>query len=49
VAREHTDAMDALIGLGYSQQEAREALKNLPKDVVDLQAKIKIALKSLSK
>lgn len=49
VAREHSDAMDALVVLGYSQQEAREALKIVPKDVVDLQTKIKLALKGLHK
>ncbi len=49
VAKEHSDAVDALIVLGYSQQEAREALKSVPKDTAKLQDKIKIALKSLSK
>src|SRR3989338_9799520 len=49
VAKEHSDAMDALIALGYTQQQAREVLKTVPKDVVDLQAKIKMALKSLNK
>ena len=49
VAKEHSDAVDALLALGYSQQEAREALKNLPKDVKNLQDKIKLALKVLTK
>ena len=49
VAKEHSEAMDALIALGYSQQESRDALKTVPKDVVNLQAKVKIALKALSK
>lgn len=49
VAREHSDAMDALVSLGYSQAEARDALKSVPKDVENLQAKVKIALKALSK
>ncbi|OGE73566.1 MAG: Holliday junction DNA helicase RuvA [Candidatus Doudnabacteria bacterium RIFCSPLOWO2_02_FULL_42_9] len=49
VAKEHSDALDALIVLGYSQQEARQALKAVPNDVADLQQKIKIALKALSK
>lgn len=49
VAREHSDAMDALVALGYSQQEARDALKLVPKDVADLQTKIKLALKGLHK
>jgi holliday junction DNA helicase RuvA len=49
VAREHSDAMDALVALGYSQQEAREALKVVPRDVADLQTKIKLALRGLHK
>ncbi len=49
VAREHSDAMDALVSLGYSQQEARTALKNVPKEITDLQMKIKFALKGLHK
>ncbi len=48
VAREHSDALDALMALGYSQQQARDALKQVPKDVADLQTKIKLALKSLN-
>lgn len=49
VAREHSDAMDALVSLGYSQQEAREALKGIPKDVTDLPSKIRVALRALGK
>ncbi len=49
VAREHSDALDALVALGYSQQEARDALKQVPKDVADLQTKIKAALKVLTR
>jgi Holliday junction DNA helicase RuvA len=49
VAKEHSDAMDALVALGYSQQEARDALKTVPVEVTNLQAKVKIALKALSK
>lgn len=49
VAKEHSDALDALIALGYREQEAREALKAVPKETANLQDKIKIALKNLSK
>jgi Holliday junction DNA helicase RuvA len=49
VAREHSDAMDALLALGYREQEARDALKAVPNEVKNLQEKVKIALKSLSK
>ncbi len=48
VAKEHTDVLDALVALGYSQQEARDALKSVPTDIKDLQAKVKIALKALN-
>ncbi len=49
VAKEHSDALDAMMGLGYTHQEAREALKSLPANVTDLQEKIKLALKNLNK
>ena len=49
VAKEHSDAMDALVALGYSQQEARDALKAVPANISNLQEKVKIALKALSK
>ncbi|HEX9503472.1 MAG TPA: Holliday junction branch migration protein RuvA [Patescibacteria group bacterium] len=49
MAQQHSDAVDALLALGYSQQEARAALKNIPKDIKDLQTKVKMALKSLHK
>lgn len=48
IAREHSDALDALISLGYSGQQARGALKDLPVDA-SLQTKIKMALKNLNK
>lgn len=48
LSREHSDALDALVALGYNQQEAREALKQVPKDV-DLQSKVKAALRNLKK
>ncbi|MBX4187979.1 MAG: Holliday junction branch migration protein RuvA [Candidatus Doudnabacteria bacterium] len=49
VAKEHSDAMDALLALGYSQQEAREALKAVPTNVTNLQDKVKLALRTLTK
>lgn len=49
VAQEHSDALDALVSLGYSVQEARDALKSVPVTVANLQDKIKMALKNLSK
>ncbi|MDP4001012.1 MAG: Holliday junction branch migration protein RuvA [bacterium] len=47
VAKEHSDTLDALVALGYTQQEAREALKKVPKETTKLQDKIKAALKNL--
>jgi Holliday junction DNA helicase RuvA len=49
VAREHSDALDALTALGYSQQEARDALKSVPPDITNLQDKVKLALKKLTR
>ncbi|MBI4049219.1 MAG: Holliday junction branch migration protein RuvA [Candidatus Doudnabacteria bacterium] len=49
VAREHSEALDALLALGYTQQQAREALKAVPAEVTKLQEKVKLALKSLGK
>jgi Holliday junction DNA helicase RuvA len=49
VAKEHSDAVDALLALGYSQQEAREALKQVPAAMKNLQDKVKLALKYLNK
>ncbi|MGE5392485.1 MAG: Holliday junction branch migration protein RuvA [Candidatus Saccharibacteria bacterium] len=48
IAREHSEALDALVSLGYSQQEARDALKDMPADA-DLQSKVKAALKKLNR
>ena len=44
-----SDAIEALLSMGYSAYEAREALKNVPKDVKDVGQRIKLALKSLGK
>jgi len=49
VAQEHSDAVDALLALGYSQQEARDALKKVPKELSSLSDKVKLALKNLNK
>jgi Holliday junction DNA helicase RuvA len=49
VAKDHSDALEALVALGYRESDAREALKNIPGDVSNIQQKIKMALKALSK
>jgi Holliday junction DNA helicase RuvA len=43
------DALEALKSLGYSQIEAREALKEIPKDITKTNDKIREALKLLGK
>jgi holliday junction DNA helicase RuvA len=48
VAQEHSDALEALMGLGYREQESRDVLKTIPPEKT-LQEKIKIALKALGK
>lgn len=47
--KNNSDALEALKSLGYSQNEAREALKKLPKTITGTNAKIKEALKILGK
>ena len=44
-----TDALEALTVMGYPLHSAREALKNIPKDVKDVGERVKLALKSLGK
>lgn len=41
------DAIEALKSLGYDADEAREALKKVAKDILDVGAKVKAALKVL--
>jgi Holliday junction DNA helicase RuvA len=43
------DAIMALQALGYDADDAREALKKVAKDVLDIGAKVKAALKELGK
>ena len=43
--QEDTDAIDALVALGFSRQKAREALSKIPQDVSSLKEKVKEALK----
>ncbi len=44
-----SDALEALIKLGYSREEAREALKQVPVTAVTLNEKIREALKYIGK
>jgi holliday junction DNA helicase RuvA len=43
-----TDVVDALMALGYSQKDARDALEKLPKEVADVNERIKLALKHIN-
>lgn len=47
--RDEADALDALIQLGYSQREAREALQQVPKNIVGAEKRLKEVLKMLGK
>ena len=47
--RMESDIVEALKALGYSQNEAREALKEVPASIVGTNARIKEALKFLGK
>ncbi|PCH91905.1 Holliday junction branch migration protein RuvA [Candidatus Kaiserbacteria bacterium] len=46
--REDADTIDALTSMGYTIMEAREALKQVPKDVTGASDRLKQALKSLA-
>lgn len=43
------DAIEALMTMGYTNSEARDALKSVPADVKDVGARVKQALKNLGK
>ncbi len=43
------DAIEALIMMGYTNSEARDALKSVSKDIKDVGARVRAALKSLGK
>ena len=43
------DSIEALMTMGYTNSEARDALKNIPPDVKDIGQRVKMALKSLGR
>ena len=47
--KEEADAMDALVSLGYSKKEAKDALSDSPKDAISAEDRVKTALKKLGK
>ena len=46
--RAEGDALEALVSLGYSERDAREALKKIPKEIENTSERVKLALKALS-
>ncbi|MBP6925499.1 MAG: Holliday junction branch migration protein RuvA [Candidatus Pacebacteria bacterium] len=46
--REESEALEALVSLGYSQKDAREALQQLPETLTTTQEKITASLKVLN-
>lgn len=48
-AKADSEAIEALISLGYTNAQAREVLKNIPDNIKDVSEKVKAALKSLGK
>ena len=44
---EMSEAMDALVSLGYKERDARKVLQEIPRDVRGVEAKVKAALKRL--
>jgi Holliday junction DNA helicase RuvA len=49
IARADSEAIEALISLGYNVTQARDALKNVPESVKDVSERVRAALKSLGK
>jgi Holliday junction DNA helicase RuvA len=47
--RDEGDVIEALGALGFSQKQARDALKDMPKEITGTSEKVKHALKLLSK
>jgi Holliday junction DNA helicase RuvA len=47
-ARSEGDALEALVSLGYSERDARDALKKVPKETTGASERVKAALKLLS-
>lgn len=46
---DYTDAIEALVGLGYSSAQAKRALSNIPSEIKDVSERIRLSLKELGK
>lgn len=47
--KDEADALEALVSLGYSQREAREALSAVPKEMTSVEKRVRTALRNLGK
>jgi len=47
--KEESDALDALVALGYSQFEARDTLSSVPEEIRGASERVKAALKRLGR
>lgn len=47
--KEEADALDALISLGYSQKEAREALAQVPVEITSVEKRVREVLKKMGR
>lgn len=45
----HDETYQALVGLGYSNSQAADAVANLPSDVTDVGERVKLALKGIGR
>lgn len=45
----HDETYQALIGLGYSNSQAADAIANLPADITDVGERVKLALKGIGR
>lgn len=45
----HDETYQALVGLGYSNSQAADAVANIPSDITDVSARVKLALKGIGR
>lgn len=47
--KDEADALDALVSLGYTQRDAREALQKIPEQVTGIENRVRAVLKTINK
>lgn len=47
--RDETDVLDALVALGYSERDARDAFSQIPRDIEGVERKVKEVLKMMGR